>query len=101
MEVSKINTNESNIFPYNEFEVKIWSNDHEPPHFHVICDGWNVSYAMEDGRRLEVLSKGCERNVFDYMEANVLKWLSSKCFIQPILTNKENTILQWVQLHDD
>ena len=44
VEMSRINTNESNIFPYNKFEVKIWSNDHEPPHFHVICDGWNLSF---------------------------------------------------------
>lgn len=46
VEMSRINTNESNIFPYNKYEVKIWSNDHEPQHFHVICDGWNLSFGI-------------------------------------------------------
>ena len=54
VEMSRINTNESNIFPYNKYEVKIWSNDHEPPHFHVICDGWNLSFGIEDGELMKV-----------------------------------------------
>ena len=69
--------------------------------FFFICNGWNVSYVIEDGRRLDILSEGSEKNIFDYMEANVQEWLSSKCFVQPKLTNRENAMLQWEQIHDD
>ena len=50
-EVARININENGrcIFPYNSFEVKMWSNDHEPPHFHVISDGWNISFSRYSG----------------------------------------------------
>ena len=103
VEMARINKNETGrcIFPYDKWEVKLWSSDHNPPHFHIICNGWDVSYVIEDGRRLDILRKGSERNIFDYMEANVRKWLDSKCFAQPKLTNKENAMLQWEQIHDD
>ena len=103
LEMARINKKETGrcIFPCNKWEVKIRSDDHNPPHFHIICNGWNVSYVIEDGRRLGILSEGSEKNIFDYMEANVQEWLSSKCFVQPKLTNRENAILQWEQIHDD
>lgn len=37
VEMVRINMKESgkgSIFPFNAWEVKIWSDDHEPPHFH-------------------------------------------------------------------
>ena len=31
VEMARINKNENNgVFPFNSFEVKIWSNDHSP-----------------------------------------------------------------------
>lgn len=47
-EMARINKKETGrcLFPYNTWELKIWSNDHTPPHFHIICDGWNVSYKI-------------------------------------------------------
>ena len=102
-EMARINKNETGkcIFPYDKWEVKLWSDDHDPPHFHIICNGWNVSYTISDGKILQIISKGSEKNILDYMEANVLKWLSSKCFAQPKLTNRENALLQWEQIHDN
>ena len=81
LEMARINKKETGrcIFPYDKWEVKIWSDGHNPPHFHIIYNGWNVSYVIEDGRRLGILSEGSEKNIFDYMEANVQEWLSSKC----------------------
>ena len=103
VEMARINKRENGrcIFPCNKWEVKLWSNDHNPPHFHIICNGWNVSYTIEDGTRISIQSKGNEKNVFDYMENNVRQWLNSKCFAQPKLTNRENAILQWEQIHDN
>ena len=100
MDIARINTNETNIFPYNAFEVKMWSNDHEPPHFHVISDGWNISFLVENGEFDKVESRGKNELVYNYICANVKEWLNSKCSIQPKLTNKENAITIWQQIHN-
>lgn len=102
-EMARINKKETGrcLFPYNTWELKIWSNDHTPPHFHIICDGWNVSYKIEDGNMLQIEGKGKNDSILDYMEQHVKEWLSTKCFVQPKLTNQENAMLQWEQLHDE
>ena len=102
-EMARINKNETGkcIFPYNRWEVKIQSFDHNPPHFHIKCEGWNVSFVIENGNVLEVLTKGDDNEVLEYMTANVKEWLVSKCFAQPKLTNRENAQLIWDQLHDN
>ena len=39
--------------------------------------------------------------IFEYTETNAPRWLSSQCSILPILTNRENAMLIWEQIHDD
>lgn len=101
-EIARININENGrcIFPYNSFEVKMWSNDHEPPHFHIISDGWNISFLVENGELDKVESRGSNLQVYNYICANVKKWLSSKCAILPNITNQENALAVWAQIHD-
>jgi serine/threonine protein phosphatase PrpC len=99
VEMSRINTNESNIFPYNKFEVKIWSNDHEPPHFHVICDGWNLSFGIEDGELMKVDQEGVNQGIYKHIVKNAKKWLQSKCAILPMITNQQNAMAMWIQIH--
>ena len=102
VEMARINMKESgkgSIFPFNAWEVKIWSDDHEPPHFHIKRNKWNVSFNIETGEIMEILSQGTEKNVYDYMIANVSSWLDSPCAILPQITNRQNAMLQWVQLH--
>lgn len=100
-EMARINTNESgiSIFPYNSYEVKIWSNDPEPPHFHVICEGWNISFLIDNGEILDIKSQGKKRDVYKYICKNVKDWLSSPCSILPTITNQENAFAVWMQLH--
>lgn len=102
LEMARINTNENGkcIFPYNSFEVKMWSKDHEPPHFHVISDGWNISFLVEDGELYKVESRGSNVQVYNYICANVKEWLSSKCAIIPDITNQKNALAVWAQIHD-
>ena len=102
-EMPRINKKETDrcIFPYNAWKIEIFSNDHTPPHFHIISDGWNVSYKIEDGNMLQIEVIGKNDSIFDYMEKHVKEWLSTKCFVQPKLTNQENAMLQWEQLHDE
>ena len=77
----------------------IWSDDHEPPHFHIKRNGWNVSFTIETGEQMEILAKGSETNVLDYMQANVKRWLDSPSAILPQITNRQNAFAQWMQLH--
>lgn len=102
VDMARINKEENckGVFPYSTWEVKMWSNDHNPPHFHIIRDGWNVSFLIEDGSIFEVKTKGAEKNIFDYMCKNVNKWLDSKCFIEDSITNKKNALNVWNQIHD-
>ena len=78
--MARINTNENGrcIFPYNSFEVKMWSNDHEPPHFHIISDGWNISFLVENGELDKVESRGSNLQVYNYICANVKKMVIFK-----------------------
>ncbi len=101
MEMSRINAKEPNgsIFPYEVFNVHIWSNDYNPPHFHILKDDWDVEFYIENGNFYKIKSQGKDKKVYSYMCRNVKEWLESICYIQPKLTNKENAILQWEQLH--
>ena len=100
-EMARINTNEGGkcIFPCNKYEVKIWSNDHNPPHFHVLCDGWNILFTIEDGELYRVEGKGRDKKEYKYIVNSVKTWLKSACAVQPKLTNQENAISIWHQLH--
>lgn len=102
-EMARININENErcIFPYNSFEVKMWSNDHEPPHFHVISDGWNISFTIEDGRELEVKNIGRNSSTYNYIVKNIPIWLDMPCKIAPKISNRENAFIQWQQLHEE
>lgn len=103
VEMARINKKESgnSIFPFESWEVKIWSNDRIPPHFHILKDGWNVSFKIEDGSVLQIEGQGKKKDIYNYMVANTADWLNQPCAALPKISNKENAILQWEQLHDN
>lgn len=102
IEMARINKREggNGIFPYSTYEVKIWSDDHEPPHFHVLKDGWNISFVIESGELYKVESRGKNLQEYNYIVSNAKKWLSSKCAINPTVTNQQNAMIAWEQNHD-
>ena len=101
VEMARINMMEQKgYFPYNKWEIKIWSNDHNPPHFHIIKDGWNVSFVIETGEIYEIVSEGNKKGIYNYMVKNVQQWLHSPCAILPLITNQQNAMAQWLQIHD-
>ncbi len=102
-EMARINTKETGkgIFPFNSYDVRIWSNDHEPPHFHVICEGWNLLFLIENGELLEVKTKGEKEQVYNDICKRVKKWLSSPCSVLPNVTNMQNAYAIWIQLHSN
>lgn len=101
VETARINTNDRGIFPFDSFEVKIWSNDHNPPHFHVIKDGWDISFVIETGELLDVKFQGKKIDIGEYIINNVENWLADKCAILPIVSNRDNARAVWCQLHED
>ena len=103
VEMARINLKEiGNVpFPTNKFEIKIWSNDHNPPHFHVICEGWNILFTIEDGRELDVKSIGNHLSTYNYIVSNIPIWLDMPCKIAPKISNRENAFIQWQQLHEE
>lgn len=100
-EMARINKKESTgcIFPYNVFNVHIWSNDHEPPYFHIESNGWNISFLISNGELYKVNREGKDGRTYKYIVNNVKNWLSANCIITPQLTNQENANSIWQQLH--
>lgn len=101
VEMARINTKDRGIFPFDDYEVKIWSNDHNPPHFHIIKNGWDVTFSIENGEVLSIKSQGDKMQIYKYMTDNVAKWLSSPCAILPAVSNQDNAMAVWSQLHDE
>lgn len=99
-EMARINKKEFyGFFPYNKFELKIWSNDHNPPHFHVFSDGWDIIVGIEDGEILRVNAQGKSSKIYKYIEDNIKDWLDSECIVTPKLTNRENAMSVWEQIN--
>ncbi len=99
-EMARINTDESNLFHHNSYEIQIWSNDYTPPHFHVIAEGWDVSFKIKDGKLLKINKKGNNSATYQYMINNVPKWLDAPAAIMPKITNRENANAIWKQIHN-
>ena len=102
-EMARINKRESGrgIFPYNSYVVRIWSNDHEPPHFHIEKDGWNILITIDDGELYRIEQRGRDLQTYNYVLSNAKRWLQSRSAISPSLTNQQNALSIWEQLHDE
>lgn len=98
-EMSRINMRESNIYPFNKFEVIICSREHEPPHFHIKSEGWNISFLISDGNKYKVHNKGEKKSVGDYIINNAELWLNSRNAILEAVTNREYAAAIWESLH--
>jgi hypothetical protein len=60
--------NEEQVARFEGLSIQIQADEHAPPHFHVRGGGANVSFAIDDGRRLKG-AKGLER-----YDRNIEKW---------------------------
>jgi hypothetical protein len=101
-ESSRINLKEggAHTYPCASFVVRISSSDTQPPHFHIEAAGWDIAFAIADGAILRVVSDGIDYDVYDYIIANVQKWLQSPSANRPKETNQENAQATWDELHD-
>ena len=81
--------------------IYMYIDDHNPPHFHILREGWDVSFDINNGSVVSIKSQGQNKKIYEYMCANEKEWLSSTCFAQKKLTNQENALLHWDSLHDN
>lgn len=99
-EVAVINVGEpvDAVFSYDKWRIRVYSNDPNPPRFHIIRQGWNASFAIQTGELLEC--KGDSHpSVLDYMCRSVKVWLDSQSYPLPAITNRENAQSVWEQIH--
>ena len=48
---------------------------------------------------LEIKTQGNKKDVYNYMIKNVKQWLSEECAILPAVSNKDNAMAVWKQIH--
>lgn len=84
-------------FPSNVYEVKMWSNDHEPPHFHIINnqEDWEVTADL-DGNILAVKRQSKKMNI-QQIEKMCKEWLSQKNKYGT--TNRVLAVQSWDVIH--
>lgn len=84
--------------PFNKMSVIIHTNDHNPPHFHVEYDDWDVSFYIENGEEYRTNKNGRQTKLYKDMKKSVKKWILEKCVEKPQYTNKDNLLAVW-RLH--
>jgi hypothetical protein len=101
-EIAHINRREteSRLFPDGEYDVRVYSDDAEPSHLHVVKDDWDIAFLIESGELYKVYQHGSSKDVYDYAIYNIKRWLASRSYLQPKITNKECARIVWLQLHD-
>lgn len=73
-EMARANVNDiGKIFPCNKYQIYVFSNDHNPPHFHILCGDWNVSFEIENTSNYKIIKEGGNISVFRYILKNVDK----------------------------
>lgn len=102
IEVAHINIKdigEDSLFPKEKFDIRIQSNDSNPPHLYVLSDDWNIAFEIETGMLMKVISESSDKSVYNFINKNIVRWLDSQSSLIPEITNRENAMAQWIQLH--
>lgn len=84
---------EQNLFPRSKWELKLLQGD-KPARFHVISGGWDVTFGIDDGEVIDILTKGTDAGVFDYMSCHIKEWLVAQSTLFDC-TNKMFTKMMW------
>ena len=101
-EMAKMNLKDpmNSPFPPNKFDIIIWSNDHNPPHFHIKGpEEWEVTFSIETGEPLKVEHIGTSYKYYKYMVDNVPIWLKMPCSVNKKITNRDFLDARWITDH--
>lgn len=103
IEMACINTKEFyGYFPYNKFDMRIWSNDHNPPHFNIKADGWEVIVSIETGDILKTISYNEKSTtILTYIQDNINKWLDTPNIKNNNISNREYAMMIWEINHEN
>lgn len=99
-EMAKLNKKDFELFPYNKFDIRVWSNDNNPPHIHVSYEDWEIIVGIEDGKIIKTKSVGKNSSVYTYVEKNINKWLDQPCPLLKNQTNREFAMATWETIDD-
>lgn len=98
VEMARMNVREGStgVFPFNRFDIWIWSDDHRPPHIHL-CEagGTEVRFRISTGETIEKKSPYLE--IAKGYEADVKRWLDEPSALAPSVTNREACKIAWIQ----
>lgn len=99
LEMARLNVgNDSNSpFPSNIYDLRMWSNDHEPIHFHVTNnqEGWEVTCSI-DGDVLSIKKQTKSLNIKN-VEKLCKAWLDETNKYG--INNKQNAKSIWDSIH--
>lgn len=101
-EMAKMNLKDpmNSPFPPNKFDIIIWSNEHNPPHFHIKGpEEWEVTFSIETGEPLKVKHIGKSSKYYKYMVDNVPIWLKMPCSVNKKITNRDFLDARWITDH--
>lgn len=101
-EMAKMNNKDpmNSPFPPDKFDIILWSNDHNPPHFHLKGpEEWELIFSIESGKLLKVKHIGKNSKYYRYMVDNVPIWLSMLSYPRRKITNKEELEDLWHRMH--
>lgn len=106
-EIARINVKDKgNIFPYNAYEICVYSNDLNPPHIHVISkqEGYMVRISIASGDLVSVESYGSrERNSsFSDVVKQVKAWFKQASNVPGFSgkTNQEVALGMWSTMNE-
>lgn len=91
-------------FPRNKYNIHIWPDDHNPPHFHITTnEGWDLSFLISNGSlyRTNKLATVNDSSDYNYMVKMAPKWLKAKSFFMKGLTNQQAASNIWKKYHKD
>lgn len=102
LDIARLNKRdgEGDIFPYDKWQLIMRSDDVEPPHFHIISEGWDAIFGIESGGLIKVICEGDNQAVLDYMIGYANLWLENNNKFYTRLSNREAAKLIWFQIHD-
>lgn len=91
---------DSKLMPSNKYQVMVYSNDHNPPHFHVIDNnGWVVKFLIENGQLYDIEATGAKKSVLQYWNKNIPKWIKRPSNTDPSQTIKGRLIDLWNEMN--
>lgn len=92
-----INEKDRDIFPFEEYQIFIKDEKFQPK-LHLRKNETEITFLIKSGRAVD--GENVEDYVtYDYAYLHINRWLNTKCVTSPNITNRENAMNVWNQLH--